>query len=187
MFNDWKQAWQQAVENFQREMRDGASGAGPSVRAMEREIVSAQGALGRLDEQIQRTAREADAERESEEVCRRRETLARGAGDEETVRIAGEFAARHAQRAAVLARKLAVLQEERELIARDVGEMKRIIATAPAAAGGGTGRDSVASSSAESSSPGDEAQARDFSRLEREARERAASERLEELKRRMQG
>jgi hypothetical protein len=183
MFNDWKQAWQQAVENFQREMTDGASGTGPSVRAMEREIVSARGALAKLDDEIRRTDRAAAAEREGEDVCRRREALAREAADEETVRVAAEFAARHAQRAAVLTRKLAVLQEERDLLARDVDEMQRVIATAaPATAGPAAPRERMSPTRDE-----DAARDREFSNLERDARERAAAERLEELKRRMQG
>jgi hypothetical protein len=180
MFEDWKQAWRQAVENFQREVQ-GEGGAAPRVRAMERELVSAAGALGKLDDEIRRTHRDVASERESEQVCRRRESLARGVGDEETVRLAVEFAVRHAERAAVLERKLGVLQEERSLLSRDVDEMKRLISeAAPAASVGGASAERV------SPAPHDEPDDRDFTRLEREARERAASERLEELKRRMQ-
>jgi hypothetical protein len=180
MFNDWKQAWQQAVENFQREVHDGASGTGPSVRGMEREIVSAQGALTKLDEEIRRTASDMEAEREAEQVCLRRESLARTAADDETVRIAAEFAARHGQRAALLGRKLAVLREERELLAADVAKMKDIIATTEPHLQTGGERDGISPSSP------DAARDRDFASLERQARERAAAERLEELKRRMQ-
>jgi hypothetical protein len=183
MFSDWKQAWRQAVENFQREVRGGDTGAPPRVRAMERELVSASGALVRLDDEVRRTSSEAAAERDAEQICRRRETLARDVDDHETVRIAVEFAARHAERARVLARKLEVLQEERALLARDLEEMKTMIAEARPAAesvGGGAER-------AVGADPGSEAGERDFSRLEREARERAAAERLEELKRRMRG
>jgi hypothetical protein len=184
MFDDWKQAWRQAVENFQREVRDTGSGAAPRVRAMEREIVSASGALHKLDDEIRRTTAEAAAEREAEQVCRRREGLAREAGDEETVRVAVEFGARHAERAAVLARKLEVLREERALLARDVEEMRKVIAeAAPAAATVGTGTDPHSDALDEEQARSD----RDFSRLERDARERAATERLEELKRRMRG
>jgi hypothetical protein len=184
MFSDWKQAWRQAVENFQRELH-GESGAPPRVRAMERELVSAAGALGKLDDEIRRTARELDDERGSEQVCRRRESLARDVGDEETVRIAAEFAARHAERGGVLDRKLSVLREERSLLARDIDEMKRLVAEAAPAADSVTGRADRADR-AVSADHADDTQDRDFSRLEREARERAAAERLEELKRRMQ-
>jgi phage shock protein A len=200
MFEDWKRAWRQAVDNFQREMQAGDEQAPPSVRAMERELVSASGALGKLDDEIRRTRRELDAERESEAVCRRRETLARNAGDEETTRIAVEFAARHSERAEVLGRKLAVLEDERSLLQRDLGDMRRMVSDATATQGTGTGTAGTASAGSAGSGAGgtagpndplydEQAAARDraFSRLEQEARERAAAERLEELKRRMQG
>ena len=109
MFEDWKQAWRQAVENFQREA--GLEGAPPRIRAMERELTSAGGALLKLDDELVRTDRELGKEREAEQVCRRRGSLAEAVGDEETVRLATEFAERHAERAAVLERKLSVLRD----------------------------------------------------------------------------
>lgn len=198
MFEDWKQAWREAVENFQREVRGGDDNAPPRTRAMEREIVSASGALAKLDQEIRRTRRELEAEEEARQVCLRREQLARNAGDDETVRIAVDFAARHAERAGVLSRKLAVLEDERSLLDRDLGEMRRLAQeAAPAAsassdtasAGAGAGAGSVSGGAAADHLFDEEAaaRARDFSRLEREARERAAAERLEELKRRMGG
>ncbi|HSK19592.1 MAG TPA: hypothetical protein VK912_10635 [Longimicrobiales bacterium] len=179
MFDDWKQAWRQAVENFHREAAGGATGAPPRVRAMERELISASGALGNLDEEIRRTTRDLSKEREEEQVCRRREALARGVGDAETVRIAVEFAERHAERAAVLERKITVLQDERALLARDVAAMRTTLAeVAPAAAATGVGDGAAAPRQ-------DEREPHEFSRMERQARERAADQRLEELKRRM--
>lgn len=188
MFDDWKQAWREAVDNFRREAEGDDVGT-PRVRAMERELTSAAGALARLDEEIRRTTRERDGEVEAAVVCRRREQLARDAGDEETVRLAVEWGARHEQRASILERKIAVLQDERMLLDRDVGEMRGMIAAA-AARGGTTG--SAAGSGATGGIFGNshedhrDEQDRTFSRLEREARERAAEERLAELKRRMQ-
>jgi ABC-type transporter Mla subunit MlaD len=180
MFEDWKQAWRQAVENFQREAAGGATGAPPRIRAMERELTSASGALHNLDDEIRRTKRDLAREREAEQVCRRREALARAVHDEETVRIAADFAHRHAERAAVLDRKIAVLDDERALLARDVEAMRRTLAAvSPPAAERGVGDGATSSPSADGGGTGE------FSRLEREARERAADERLEELKRRM--
>lgn len=197
MLEDWKQAWRQAVENFQREMSDGADGAPPRVKAMEREVTSANGALLRLGEEIRRTRREADAEAEAEAVCRRREGLARDAGDDETTAVAARFAARHAERAAVLKRKLDVLTDEYALLERDLASMRDIISSTPGVAAGSTAADgspaaaaSAATSSRPASSRGDDERSREdvaFSKLEDEARDRAASERLEELKRRMRG
>ena len=174
-------AWRQAVENFHREAEGGSAGAPPRIRAMERELTSASGALGRLDDEIRRAKRDVAKEREEEEICRRRERLARDVSDLETVRIAVEFAERHAERAAVLDRKIVVLEDERALLSRDVDAMRKKLSelgpgTAERGVGDGTSRPA----------PDDESpHAGDFSRLERDARERAADERLEELKRRM--
>jgi hypothetical protein len=178
MFDEWKQAWRQAVDNFQRELSGGAPAA-PRLRAMERELVSAAGALTRLSAEIRASQAELAKEREAERVCRRREGLARDARDAETERIAAEYAVRHAQRAGLLERKIAVLEEERTLLSGDVDEMKKLVDQVAA-----TSRNSVGSTSTADSAfaPDDTT----FSRLERDARERAADERLEELKRKMQ-
>jgi hypothetical protein len=181
MFDDWKQAWRQAVENFHREAGTGEAGAPPRVRAMEREVTSAAGALANLDEEIRRTRRHLAKEREEEQVCRRREELARNVGDDETVRIAAEFAVRHAERAAVLERKIAVFEDERALLSRDVTVMREKLAeVSPSASTRG-----VSDGAAKRDASGDGRGSGEFSRMEREARERAADQRLEELKRRM--
>lgn len=189
MFDDWKQAWRQAVENFQREAGGGSTGAPPRIRAMERELTSVNGALGKLDDEIRRTQRDVTREREAEQVCRRREALARDVNDEETVRIAAEFAERHAERAAVLDRKITVLVDERALLARDVAGMRETLSRiSPSAAERGVAGPGSERGVADGGAPGstqDEAGTREFNRMEREVRDRAAEERLEELKRRM--
>jgi phage shock protein A len=185
MFEDWKQAWRQAVENFQREIDDGTSP--PRVRAMERELVSASGALSKLDAEIRRTRADAAKERESEQVCRRREGLARDVADEETARIAAEFAERHAERAGLLARKLQVLEEERDLLSRDIDTMRAAIQRAAPGPVEGGARETVGAGERQATETASERDDRVFTRLEQEARERAADERLEELKRRMRG
>jgi hypothetical protein len=195
MFEDWKRAWREAVENFQREVQGGDEHLPPRVRAMERELVTASGALARLDQEIRRARRDLEAEQESLTICRRREHFAREAGDEETVRIALEFAARHEERIGLLSRKAAVLEDERSLLDRDISEMRKLVAEAAPADPAGTVGGGAPSGAGTSGTSSDDhlfdeeaaARARDFSRLEREARERAAAERLEELKRRMQG
>lgn len=175
MFQDWKEAWREAVENFRREIGDdGTPGdASPTARAMHRELTSAREAFSRLEAEILRTRRDAGAERESEEVCRRRESQARRIADEETVRIAVEYAERHAERAVVFERKVEVLVAERDLLRRDLDAMEKIAAEHMPAT---PTPDQLAER---------EKQERDFGRLEREAREKAAADRLEELKRKM--
>src|SRR5690606_30176561 len=100
MFEDWKQAWREAVANFQRELED--EPGDETTRAMRRDERKAADALRRLDAELAAARSNAAAERSEEAVCRRREGLARNAGEEETARIAAEFAGRHAERALVL-------------------------------------------------------------------------------------
>jgi hypothetical protein len=148
---------------------------------MQREFNSAQAALDKLDAEVRRTRREAEEERENEQVCRRREEMARRINDAETVRIAAEFAVRHAERAGVLERKVVVLVEEHALLARDLDGMKVVLTQHVEAAQVESARQPMREIIEER-----EKQDRDFGRLEREAREKLATERLEELKRRMQ-
>lgn len=177
MFEDWKQAWREAVENFRRELDDAEGNISVHVRAMRRETASARGALGKLDAEIARARREAASERELEQVCRRREGLARNVADDETVRLALEYAERHAERATILERKVEVLGQERSLLARDIESMDQILAAQPDAVLGATEDHGVLEPR--------ERTDRDFGHLEREAREKAAAQRLEELKRKM--
>lgn len=179
MFEDWKKAWREAVENFRRELSDTEAAGGDvsaHVRAMRRDMASVHGALTKLDAEIAHCRREAASERESEQTSRRREGLARNVGDGETVRIAIEYAARHAERAGILERKIEVLVAERALLARDLQGMEEILAQHAPAVSAAPDADQL-----EERQRTDQ----DFGKLEREARERAAAERLEELKRRM--
>jgi len=183
MFDDWKDAWREAVENFRRELgqaeEGGADGPG-HVRAMRRELSTVRGALHRLDTEIARARDGASSERESERVCRRREEMARGIGDQETVDVAAGFAERHSRRAAVLERKVAVLTEERELLAADVAAMEEAVGAQPDL--GPTDRAAILDTLQDDAERRD-GQDRRFRAMEREAR---AAERLEELKRKHQ-
>lgn len=181
MFEDWKHAWRAAVDNFRRELEESEAddGSPAHVRAMRRELQAARSALDRLDREIGRARKDAEAERTEEATCRRREVLARRVGDEETVRLASDFATRHAERADILERKVAVFVQERALLSRDLEEMERVMAAQP-------GADEVLKEAPRPDVLEERAREdRDFARLDREARERAAEQRLEELKKRM--
>jgi hypothetical protein len=184
MFEDLKKAWREAVENFRREVGTEETEGDSRTRAMNRQLLNARTVLEKLEGEIRRTRGEAADERENEAVCRRREEMARRIGDEETVRIAVGFCARHAERAAVLERKVEVLLEEQKLLVRDLDEMEQTFLAlkpdAPRVSARGP------QSPREAFEPEREREDRDFGRLEREARERAAAEKLEEIKRRMQ-
>jgi hypothetical protein len=181
MFEDWKDAWRDAVANFRRELEGDDEGDGSQTRTMEKQFGAVQDVLERLDIEIRRARRQAGEERENEQVCKRREDMARRIGDEETVRIAIEFGVRHSERATVLEKKVDVFLEERSLLVRDIETMKQTLEERGIHAGPTTGGRGTLNEV----DPRRERENRDFSRLERNAKEREAEERLEELKKRM--
>jgi len=177
MFEDWKRAWREAVANFQHELHAEEEGTTPHQDALRRELATARGALARLETEIAAARRNAAAERDSEQVCRRREVMAAQIADEETVRVAVEYAGRHAERAAVLERKVEVLEAERALLQRDLEAMEQVVASRGEAEPASSGRHTLLDDDEET-----ERQRRELQRMQRE---RAADERLEELKRKL--
>jgi hypothetical protein len=181
MFEDWKQAWREAVDNFRRELSDDDTPSSERTRSMHRQVVNTRNARDKLDHEIRRTHKEAEEERNQESICRRREQMARSIKDDETVRLAVEFAVRHAERAVILERKVEVLEAERGLLVRDLEQMEKHLAEQPDAPRMSTAQtlqDVLADRERER-------QDRDFGKLEREQRERDADAKLEEIKRRM--
>jgi hypothetical protein len=176
MFDSLRAAWSEAVGNFWQELhRDEGSGEARH-RAMYAQVGQARNEISRLERQISDCRRGRDAERAEAEVCARRERLARDIGDAETARVAAEYRARHEERAAVLGRKLDVLAAEQGLRRRDLEEMEAALA---ALGGGGA--------AAEIEDLDRHPREAEFQDLERAARDRAAAERLEEMKRRSHG
>ena len=171
MFEDFRRAWREAVANFWLEVRADEDG---NARAVYREVARARTQLEELDAGIADAARRMREEREQAAVCRRRERMAADIGDSETARVAAMYATRHLERAAVLERKVEALEAERRLCRRDLAEMERVLQD---------GRVGSGSSSVEDLDL-DPAEA-DFRNLEDASRDRAAAERLEDLKRRM--
>ena len=95
-------------------------------------------------------------------------------GDEETVRVATDFRARHQERADVLERKLDALEAERRLCRRDLQEMEKALQE---------GR--VRSARMELEDLNRHPNEDEFRDLEESGRAQSAEERLEELKKRM--
>ncbi len=211
MFEDLRQAWKEAVENFWRELdEDAGDPARKQLSGMRQQLGSAEGELRRLDAEVARAQAAAAAERREEETCRRRQTMAEGIGDAETARVAQTFAERAAERAAVMERKAEVLEAEQALRTRELTEMRATLESAAAALGGSTAGQAGATGvgagqSAPSGAGKDESYTigdwpdpanpadadrlqRDveYRRMQREAREKAADARLEELKKKMQ-
>lgn len=127
------------------------------------------------------------------ETVRRRRTLAEQIRDAETVAVAERFERQHAERAAVLERKLSVQEEELALVEREVEQMTAEFKAAHAGVGssplasGAPDREAAAEAAAAAGET--DALRQDLDALGREqrraAREAAADEMLAALKRRM--
>lgn len=125
VFSELRDAFRLAVENFKEELhrepsKDTVDGL---LRDMGREIVEARTHLSRLEEEVRSALERAEAEKAEAETCRRRERLAREIDDEETARVAREFAEKHERRREVLEQKALALKDELDLRRVEVREM----------------------------------------------------------------
>lgn len=185
MFDDWKKAWQEAVSNFQRELEDDDDPTTPTqFRAMRKDLQDARRALDRLQLDVTQAQEQLAHEVRQEAQCRRRSELAAGIGDDETVRIANEWAERHVQRALILRQKSDALSAELNMRSDDLRGMEVILnetqATARLDAAAAAPRPPAVDLDLQRSK-----QDQEFRRMDRAAREKAAEARLEELKKRM--
>lgn len=127
MFEKLKQAFREAVDNFKDELdRDRIpENVDQLVAAMYEEVTDAKSYVRRLEEDIQKALRAAEAEKKEVATCRRRQGMAEKIGDEETARVAGEFAEKHEKRQQVLEQKALAMKEEMEVRKAEVEEMLR--------------------------------------------------------------
>ena len=126
MFDELKRAFRESVAAFRAEVNrsEPEDQVAELLAAMRREWVSARAELPVLAETVERARAELAREREQLAQCERRGAQAERIGDDETARVAAEFAARHRERAGVLERKVEATVAERELREREVQEMK---------------------------------------------------------------
>lgn len=172
VFDEFRRAWRQAVDNFWREL-EGEPGE-TAEGAAYREVGRVRTQLDELDSAIDGTRQRLAEEVEQVEACTRRERLARSIGDLGTARIAAEYRERHQERSAVLRQKLEVLEAERRLCLRDLREMEKALQEGR----GNGGRSELEDFDRH---PRED----EFRTLEDVQRARSAEERLEQLKRRM--
>ena len=127
MFEDLSRIFRKSVSAFRTELnrKEPEDQVSDLLSAMRREWVSAKAELPVLDEGRTRARAELASERELLAQTERRGRLAEGVGDQETARIAADFATRHRERVAVLEKKVAATEAEWSLRSREVEEMKR--------------------------------------------------------------
>ncbi len=125
MFAKLRDAFREAVDNFKTELHreqipetvDGL------LAGMYREATDAKAYVGKLEADLAAARERARRELEEAEVCHRRRRQAERIGDDETVRVAGEFAKKHEERARVLEGKAEAILRELTVCRSDVDDM----------------------------------------------------------------
>jgi hypothetical protein len=161
------------------------------VAQMREAVIDARVSIEKMREGVEQTQHRLDQERVRLDDAQRRERLAAGIDDQETVGVAQRFVEKHQQRVVVLEEKLEAQQNELALAEREYAEMKAQLKDAH--------RDRVANDASRhvesawrnveaAGGARPETDVEDSllkSRLDRSAREAAADDQLAELKRRM--
>lgn len=152
MFDNLRRAFREAVDNFKDELdRDNVPEAVDSLlREMKREAADTKADISRLEDEIEKAVRGASSEKKREETCRRRAKMAKDIGDEETARVALEYAVKHQSRREMLEHKALASKEELDLRKGEFAEMIETIkdadknrATLAATAGRSKARNSI--------------------------------------------
>lgn len=125
MFDDLRQAFREAVQNFKDEInRDQVPGTVDEIlRAMVQETTDTKARLQKVTEDLEAARTRVKSESDQVATMARREGMARDIGDEETARLAGEFRAKHEERLQVFQKKATALEEEERLLGAEVTEM----------------------------------------------------------------
>ena len=125
MFENLRDAFLEAIANFKEELaREEVPGTVDRLfLGMKNELAEARAHLASLEKQIEQTRVQVARDEKEEATCRRRGEMARKVDDEETARIAFEYATRYERRREVLERKVVALDDERVIRAADLKEM----------------------------------------------------------------
>ena len=157
---------------------------------MKQTLVTARMGLDDLRGGVRITRQRLEAEQRELDTMRRRKGLAAGINDSETVALAEKYETHHAERAAVLARKLEAQEAELAIAERDVAQMTEELRLAMAGIGGSAaGAAASVAAEVDDVTDGGAHVAEEIDALgraaKRSARDADADARLAELKRRM--
>ncbi len=147
--------------------------------------------VSQMREGVEKSERRLAFERSKLEESSRRQRLAEGIDDQETVDVAMRFVDKHRERVTVLEEKLDAQQKELALAEKEYAEMKAELKSADKNRVAGDAARNVESAWRNVEAAGGTRPETDLdgsllkSRLDREARESAAEDQLAELKRRM--
>ena len=125
MFDNLRQAFREAVDNFKDELgRDDVPEAvSRLLREMKREAADTKAEIRRLEEAIRSAIERAEKEKSEGKKCRRREKMALDISDEDTAGVAREYAEKHEHRRSVLEHKALALKEELDMREDEFREM----------------------------------------------------------------
>jgi hypothetical protein len=182
-------------EHFRQSLRDLMDRSTPpeerraGLAQMKQTLVQARMGLDDLRGGIEQTRHRLAAEQRELETVRRRKGLAAGINDAETVALAEKYEALHAERTAVLERKLSAQESELALVEREVAEMTAALKGAISGATTGTPLQNAEAKELDEMLDASAGVAEEIDALgrasARSAREAEADRLLAELKRRM--
>jgi hypothetical protein len=150
---------------------------------MREAVAAARASLTRMQEQLRATETELEQERRQLADVERRGRLAAEIGDQETVAVAQRFSAKHTERVGVLERKAAVQRDEAVMVERELADMTEQLKQAGGTRVAEDATEHVARAKAGMSAVDEDEVAK--LHLDRAAREAAAEEQLEALKKKM--
>jgi phage shock protein A len=125
MFENLRNAFREAVENFNKELeRDQIpENVDRLLVGMRNEMADAQASVRELEDQLAKTRKEIERERNEVSTARRRGKMAADIDDTETAGIAEQYAARHEERLHVLEQKATAVQGELDFQRKEVASM----------------------------------------------------------------
>ena len=125
MFENLRNAFREAVDNFNKELgRDDVPDVVDGLlRQMHEEVTDTKAQLFTLEAQIKKAIQLSEMEEREAKTCRRREEMALRISDEETAKVAAEYAEKHERRKEIQARKALALKAELELKKTEVEDM----------------------------------------------------------------
>ena len=125
MFDELRQAFREALDNFNKEVRrDQVSETTDTLLIeMKKEIINEEGQIAKLEDQLLKTMSEVAALDENIVTARRRQELARTISDEDTAGLAGDWVSKAKHQRTILLKKAGALQEEVEFRSQAINEM----------------------------------------------------------------
>lgn len=125
MFENLRHAFKEAVDNFKDELNrdDVPDVVDGLLHQMQEEVTDAQAQVHTLEEQIKKALQLAELEGKEAATCRRREVMAQRIDDQDTAKVAAEFAQKHEKKKSIQEQKALALRAELELKRGEVQDM----------------------------------------------------------------